>query len=324
MRVIIPVAGIGTRLRPHTYTVPKALLHVAGKPILAFILDSVVRYNPDEVVIVTGFMGEKIQEYVSRNYGFRMRYVEQTELLGLGHAVREALMESPEGPTLIILGDTIVDTDMDAFLRAGENVLGLMPVDDPSRFGIAEVEADRVINLVEKPAEPKSNLAIIGLYFVKDGKILKDHLDRLVFEDRKTRGEYQLTDALQSMIEAGVGFKAFSVDGWYDCGKKETMIATNRYLLEKMASSPDVEGSVVVPPVYVAPSAIVESSIIGPFVSVSDRAIVRQSIIRNSIVGYKAVVENALLADSLIGQRAKVSGDFEILNTAESSETKQL
>lgn len=320
MRVIIPAAGVGTRLRPHTHTIPKALLHVAGKPILAYILDSISKYSPEETVIVTGFLGDKIQEYVSQHFPFKTRYVEQKKLLGLGHAVWKALEEGSDGPTLIILGDTIVETDMDGFLNAGNNVLGLMTVTDPQRFGIAEVENGIVKNLVEKPAQPKSNLAIIGLYYVKDGISLKRHLDMLMVDEQKTRGEYQLTDALQSMINEGVQFKAYSVDGWYDCGKKETLIATNRYLLGKLNQTTKIEGSVIVPPVFVSPSAVVESSIVGPFVSVADGAVVKNSIIKNSIIGYKAEVENALLNDSLIGYNAKVTGDFRALNVGDSSE----
>lgn len=320
MKVIIPAAGVGTRLRPHTHTVPKALLHVAGKPILAYILDLVAQYSPQEIIIVTGFLGDRIREYVSRHYQFNTRYVEQEELLGLGHAVWKALGQSSAGPTLIILGDTIVETDMKKFLDAGENVLGLMPVADPSRFGIAEVKDGIVTDLVEKPAQSRSNLAIIGLYYVNDGSLLKEHLDRLVADDRKTGGEYQLTDALQSMIEAGVKFRAHSVEGWYDCGKKETIIATNRHLLEKLGKPREIEGSVIIPPSYIAPTAKVEASIIGPYVSISDKAVVRTSIIQNSIIGYKSEVENSLLKDSLVGHKALVSGDFRALNVGDSSE----
>ncbi len=320
MKVIIPAAGVGTRLRPHTHTIPKALLHVAGKPILAYILDSVARLSPEEVIIVTGFLGDKIQKYVSKHYDLNARYVKQEKLLGLGHAVYTALNGFDGGPTLIMLGDTIVETDIKAFISKGENVLGLTPVDDPQRFGIAEVENGHVVELVEKPAKPKSNLAIIGLYYVNDGAVLKEHLDRLITSDRKTKEEYQLTDALQSMIDAGVKFNAFSVDGWFDCGKKETLIATNRHLLEKLQLPVPIEGSVIIPPAFIAPTAVIESSVIGPYVSVSDKAVIKKSIIQNSIIDYGARVENALLHDSLIGHKAIVSCDFRALNVGDSSE----
>ena len=320
MKVIIPAAGIGSRLRPHTHTIPKALLHVAGKPILAHILDTVVKLAPDEICIVTGFLGEKVQEFVGEHYYSRMRFVEQAELLGLGYAVYLALEGSDDGPVLIVLGDTIVETDMQAFVSRGDNVLGLMPVDDPERFGIADVENGIVRNLAEKPKEPRSNLAIIGLYYISQTALLRSHLKKLVAAGVNCDGEIQLTDALQAMIAAGAVFKAHAVEGWYDCGKRETLITTNRHLLQKHATPQIREGSVIIPPSYISPTATVESSILGPFVSISDRAVIKNAIIKNSIIGYEAEVRNALLTDSLVGHRAVVFGDFRELNVGDSSE----
>jgi glucose-1-phosphate thymidylyltransferase len=320
MNVIIPAAGIGSRLRPQTHTIPKALLHVAGKPILAHILDIVGKLAADEICIVTGFLGEKVQEYVGEHYGGRTRFVDQKQLLGLGYAVHLALQELDDKPVLIILGDTIVDTDMEAFISKGENVLGLRPVDDPERFGIADVENGMVTRLVEKPKNPESNLAVIGLYYISQTGQLKSQLENLVKSGINTKGEIQLTDALQHMIEDGSAFSAFSVDGWYDCGKREALIATNRYLLEKNAPAQNREGSVIIPPSYVAQTAVIESSIIGPYVSISDRVVIRSSIIKNSIIGYEAEVRNSLLTDSLVGHRAVVFGDFRELNVGDSSE----
>jgi glucose-1-phosphate thymidylyltransferase len=322
MNVIIPAAGIGSRLRPHTHTIPKALLHVVGKPILGHILDSVGKIPADEVSIVTGFLGEKVQEYVGEHYQGRTRFIGQEELLGLGYAVHLALQGLDDRPVLIILGDTIVETDMQAFVSQGDNVLGLMPVDDPERFGIADVDDGLVKRLVEKPNKPESNLALIGLYYISQTAQLKSRLRQLIESGSNTNGEIQLTDALQSMIEEGAVFSAYSVDGWYDCGKRETLIATNRYLLEKHAQPQVREGSVIFPPSYISPTAKVESSVIGPYVSISDKAVVKSSIIRNSIIGYEAEVCNALLTDSLVGHRAVVVGDFRQLNVGDSSEIK--
>ena len=320
MNVIIPAAGIGSRLRPHTHTIPKALLHVAGKPILAHILDTVGKMTPDEVSIVTGFLGDKVREFVGEHYHSRMRFVAQEELLGLGFAVHLALEDLDDRPVLIILGDTIVETDMQKFIAQGENVLGLMPVDDPERFGIADVNEGIVTKLVEKPAKPESNLAIIGLYYISQTAQLKKELKKLIDSGLDSNGEIQLTDALQSMIQNGSTFSVFSVDGWYDCGKRETLIATNRHLLEKNTPTQSREGSVIIAPSYISPSAVVESSIIGPYVSISDRAVIKNSIIKNSIIGYEAEVRNALLTDSLVGHRAVVFGDFRELNVGDSSE----
>ena len=320
MNVIIPAAGIGSRLRPQTHTIPKALLHVAGKPILAHILDTVSRLDPDEISIVTGFLGDMVREYVGRHYHSRMRFVEQEELLGLGYAVHLALKEMDDRPILIILGDTIVETDMAAFISKSENVLGLRPVDDPERFGIADIAEGKVVRLVEKPEKPDSNMALIGLYYIKDTAQLKKNLAHLVETGVSNNGEIQLTDALQKMIEDGAVFEASLVDGWYDCGKRETLIATNRHLLEKNTSMQSREGSVIIPPSFIAPSAVIESSIIGPYVSISDRAVIKNAIIKNSIIGYEAEVRNALLTDSLVGHRAIVVGDFRELNVGDSSE----
>ncbi len=320
MNVIIPAAGIGSRLRPQTHTIPKALLHVAGKPILAHILDTVSKLDPDEISIVTGFLGDKVRDYVGQHYQSRMRFVDQEELLGLGYAVHLALKGMDDRPVLIILGDTIVETDMKAFISKSENVLGLRPVDDPERFGIAEIADGTVTKLVEKPEKPESNMALIGLYYISETAQLKKHLAHLVESGADNKGEFQLTDALQSMIEDGTSFAAYSVDGWYDCGKRETLIATNRHLLEKNTSAQSREGSVIIPPSFIAPSAVIESSIIGPYVSISDKAVIKNSIIKNSIIGYEAEVRNALLTDSLVGHRAIVFGDFREINVGDSSE----
>jgi glucose-1-phosphate thymidylyltransferase len=195
-----------------------------------------------------------------------------------------------------------------------------MTVDDPERFGIADVEEGKVRRMVEKPQKPQSNLAIIGLYYITQTAGLKKHLQQLVDSGLRSNGEIELTDALQSMLENGCDFRAYSVDGWYDCGKRETLIATNRHLLEKSSVVRKIEGSVIIPPSFIAPTAIVESSIIGPYVSISDRAVIKNSIIKNSIIGYEAEVRNVLLTDSLIGHRAAVCEGFRELNVGDSSE----
>ncbi|MDD4051518.1 MAG: sugar phosphate nucleotidyltransferase [candidate division Zixibacteria bacterium] len=322
MRVIIPAAGVGSRLRPHTHTLPKALVHVAGKPILGHILDRVACLEPQETIIITGFMGDKVQEYAPGHFPYPIRFVEQQDLLGLGYAVHMALETAGNEPVLVILGDTIVDADLKSIVAQKDNQLAVMPVNDPQRFGIAEVQNGRIVSVVEKPTHPKSDLAIIGLYYIVDTLLLKKHLDRLVERDIRTKGEIELTDALQGMIDGGAVFRAASVDGWYDCGQRETLITTNKYLLGTMTPQEPIAGCVIIPPVYVAPTAIVEESVIGPYVSISDKAVVRHSIIKNSIVGYEAEVENALLTDSVVGHRAMVYGDLRALNMGDSSEIR--
>jgi glucose-1-phosphate thymidylyltransferase len=320
MRVIVPVAGAGTRLQPHTFSLPKVLLHVAGKPVLGHVLDPVTRLDPDEVIFVIGFKGDLVKEYVQKAYPFKTSYVYQKELLGLGYALHLALETVGDGPLLVILGDTIVDCDLQQFTTAGDYVLGLRQVDDPHRFGIAEIADGYIVGLEEKPQHPKTNLALIGLYYFRQSDLLKKELERIVQSDKRTSGEIQLTDALQGMIERGTRFVPFEVQGWYDCGKKETLLATNYHLLKKMPPPAAVNGSAFIPPVYVAPSAKVVNSVLGPGVSVSEGAVVENAVIRNSIIGSAAQVKNVILEDSLVGQKAMVSGGKRVVNIGDYSE----
>lgn len=320
MKVIVPVAGYGSRLRPHTYSANKSLLHVAGRPILSHVLEPVIALKPDEVIFVIGFRGEEVQEYVEQTCSFKSIFVRQDRLLGLGYAVSLALDAMTDGPTLVLLGDTIVELDLGKFVAAGKNVLGLRSVEDPHRFGIAEISQGRVVGLEEKPAHPKGNLAIVGLYYFQNSRPLRQALNQLMVSGLTTKGEVQLTDALQRLIVEGELFTPFQIDSWFDCGKKETVLATNQHLLDKLPPQTSVDGSRIIPPVYVAPDAIVANSTLGPYASISSGATIRNSIIRNSIVAPEARIENATLEDSLIGPRAIVSGCTGQLNVGDSSE----
>jgi glucose-1-phosphate thymidylyltransferase len=326
IRAIIPAAGVGSRLRPHTHTTPKALIHVAGRPILAHILDDLERLGVTHVVLVVGHMSDAIRDYVDRNYAHLARsYVDQPERLGLGHAVRMTKDLVAGHPVFIVLGDTIFRADFSAVLEAGESAIGVHEVEDPRRFGIVETKDGLASRLVEKPDQPTSNLAIVGVYYLADSTLLFRALDTLVERDLRTKGEYQLTDALQLMIEQGHRIRPFRVDGWYDCGKTETLLETNRDLLDKPSRplpSSQREGSVIVPPVSIDPTALIEHSIVGPHVSIAARAVVRESVIRDSIVNEEAVVEQILLEGSVIGENALVRGNFRHLNVGDSSEVR--
>jgi glucose-1-phosphate thymidylyltransferase len=319
MRVIIPAAGIGKRLRPHTYSKPKPLLPVAGKTVLAHILDPVVTLEPDEVIMVVGYRGDAIRSYVESNYSFSTRFVQQDALLGLGYAVKLALEKIDGGPVLIILGDTVVDCNLQQFIEAGEAVLGLCPVDDPTRFGIAEVADGYVVGLEEKPRQPKSDLALIGLYYLADSAGLKKALDELVRTGKTTSGEVQLTDALALMIAGGTRFAASEVSGWFDCGKKETMLETNRRLLAG-AESPieEIPGSTLLPPVHIAEDARIVNSVIGPNVSVSPGTVIERSILRDCIVGSRSKIVDMVLKDSLVGDDVTLEGNARVLNVGDS------
>jgi glucose-1-phosphate thymidylyltransferase len=319
MKVILPVAGVGKRLRPHTYSLPKVLLPVAGRPVLAYVLDPVVPLNAEEVVFVVGYKGEEVKRYVESHYSFKAKFVHQTELLGLGFALKLALDEIEDSPVLIVLGDTIVDCDLGQLVRSGDYVLGLQQVDDPARFGIAEVRNGFVVGLEEKPVNPKSNLALIGLYYFKESSVLRKALEDLVRSGRTTRGEIQLTDALDIMIQQGVKFGTYEVDGWYDCGKKETMLETNRILLDRGGTARSIEGSVLIPPVYVDDAAEIRSSVLGPHVSVSGGSVIENSIIRNSVIGSNTNIANVILSDSLVGNAVTLNGRRREVNIGDSS-----
>lgn len=320
LKIIVPVAGEGTRMRPHTYTVPKPLLPVAGKPVLSHVIDPLTFLEPEEMIFVIGHLGDQIEEFVKKQYKFPVSFVRQQELLGLGFAIYLALKVVKPGPLLVVLGDTIAKTDYKEFVKSDRNVIGLKAVKDPRRFGVAVIDNGRIIALEEKPQNPKSDLALIGLYYFPDSEVLKLHLGKLVEMGKKTSGEIQLTDALEFMLGAGELFKPFIIDGWYDCGKRETILETNRLLLEELNAFNDYPGSIIVPPVHISPSARIEQSIIGPYVTVADGAQVHKSIIRDSIIGRKSVIEHSLLEQSLVGEKAVVRGSFDRLNIGSSTE----
>ncbi len=321
MRAVIPVAGIGSRLRPHTYTLPKVLINVAGKPIIGHILDSLVRAGFSDVTVIVGYMGEMIQEYVSRHYKkMDVTYVEQEERLGLGHAIYSARHTFGVEPILILLGDTIFELNFRALTRSKYTTLGVRRVEDPGRFGVVETKKGFALKLVEKPRRPKGNLALIGLYYIVNTPLLLECLEYKIRKNLRTRGEYQLTDGLQLMIDRGERMKVFEIDGWHDCGKPETLLETNRHLLKRTATKRGVDGVVVLHPVFISRKAQVTSSVIGPYSTIAEGAIVEDSIIRNSIVSEGAHIQKSLLDGSIIGNNASVFGNFKRVNVGDSSE----
>ncbi len=317
---VVPAAGVGLRLRPHTHTIPKALINVAGKPILAHIVDSLLAEGVERIVVVVGYMGERIRDYLAQRYRKGVEVVEQTERLGLGHAVYVARQAVGADPLLVVLGDTIVEPEWKHYLGGSEAVIGVREVEDPRRFGVVEVRGERVLRLVEKPEEPPSKLAIVGVYYFPDPRPLFESLERLVAENKRTKGEFQLTDALQALLEKGYPMRISHVEGWYDCGKPETLLATNEHLLKSVPQPAPIPGVTLIPPVFIAPTARIERSILGPYVSVADSAVIRRSIVRDSIINEGSIVEDMLLERSVVGENAVVRGAFQRLNVGDSSE----
>jgi glucose-1-phosphate thymidylyltransferase len=324
MKIVIPVAGMGTRLQPHTFSTPKSLMHVAGKPILGHILDGLKDINIEEAIFVTGPMGDKIRNYVTSHYSFKTRFVDQKEPLGLGHAINYAAPYFGKSPILIILGDTILDCNMKQFVRSKTSVLGVKHLDANARhFGIVFTAKNGAVKkLVEKP-DVEAGLALVGLYFVKDGALLSKTLATMVAGGVKSAREYQLTDALQQMIDRGHTFSTARIDGWFDCGGLKALLATNRYLLPKNfnAHTPRrvLKDNIVIPPVSIHDSCVISQSILGPHVTIAEGARITKCQITDSIIESNATVSECILDNSIIGANAVLKGKKINLNIGDSS-----
>jgi|WetSurMetagenome_2_1015567.scaffolds.fasta_scaffold00072_39 glucose-1-phosphate thymidylyltransferase len=324
MKIVIPVAGMGTRLQPHTYTTPKSLMHVAGKPILGHILDSFKDIEIEEIIFVTGHMGDKIRAYVKSNYSFNTRFVDQKEPLGLGHAISCAAPWFGKSPVLIILGDTILDFDLKKFISSKTSVLGVKRINANARqFGIVFTGKNgRVTKLVEKP-DVESGLAAVGLYLIRDAALLAKTLSLMIGVGKKNASEYQLTDALQRMIDKGHVFTTSSIDGWFDCGGMKALLATNRFMLPRNSNThtPDrlLKGNIVIQPVNIHESCEIFQSILGPNVTIAEGAKITKCQIADSIVENNASVSDCVLENSIIGPNAVLKGKKITLNLGDSS-----
>ena len=345
MKAIIPVAGIGSRLRPHTHTQPKSLIPVAGKPILAHIIDELNAIGIKEYIFVIGYLGDKIEQYITKHYPkLKSQFVLQTVGKGVGHAIwicSDKINRNEE--LLIVLGDTIFDVDLKKVVKEKGTLLGIKKVADPRAFGVAEIDSKgNIKRLVEKPSIPKSNLALVGLYKIAETGAL---LDALSHNNIRTKNEFHLTDALQRMLSLGVKMKPFNVANWYDCGKKEVLIETNSILLKRLPQKTKYhfENTIIVPPVQIDEGCKISNSIIGPNVSIGANAIINFSIIKESLIGPGAQIseveiasadfENAenitplalrdftaVLHQSLIGNDASYKGNIHNLNLGDSAE----
>lgn len=323
MKAIIPVAGLGSRLRPHTYSQPKVLLNVAGKPIIGHIMDKLIASGIDEAIIIVGYLGEMIEEFLKKNYSIKLTFVTQSEQLGLAHAIHMCQpYVSEDEPLFIILGDTIFDVDLLPVLGGDTSTLGVKEVADPRRFGVAVTDGDTITKLVEKPDQPVSNLAIVGLYFLRSASTLFRSISYIIEGNIRTKGEFQLTDALQHMIDCGEHFTTFAVQGWYDCGKPETLLSTNEVLLQKTHTNKAFSGCIINPPVFIAESASVSNAIIGPNTTIAENAVIKDAIVRNSIIGAKSNVSNVMLDHSIVGNNAAVSGMGNVMNIGDFSEIR--
>lgn len=291
---------------------------------MGHILDAIQKHGITKATIVTGYMRNMVEEFVRSRYDMDVSFVVQEKRDGLGHAIWTASETFDDDPLMIILGDTVFDVDLKLAYQNGKSSLGVKEVEDPKRFGVVVKNSDgNISKLVEKPETPISNLALVGIYYITNPDLLKESLNYLIENNIRTRGEYQLTDALQLMIEKGEKFETFPVEGWYDCGKRETMLSTNRFLLDQKHLENKSEESIIIPPCYIDPKATIKRSVIGPYATVAEGAVVKDSIVRDSIISNDAIVTASLLDKSIIGNNASVNGKFYCLNVGNSSEINQ-
>ncbi len=327
MKVVIPLAGYGTRLRPHTYTKPKPLINVAGKPVLGHLLDKLSELDISQYIFVVGYLGDQIAQYINAHYDIPACYVEQHEMLGQSHAIYLAKDHlNTDEPVFIVFGDHIFETDF-ALIKnpKSDAVIYVKEVEDPRRYGVVMMnEQGHIIKFVEKPENPPSRLAVIGLYYINSGKKLVEALEwQINVANRITKNEYYIADALQYLVDNGMIFLPETVSNWLDCGNPDAVLAANQYLLSDggmdNSDALDIKDAIIVPPVRIHPTAVISQSVIGPNVTISANCQVTGSIIRDSIVGENAVIADVLLTHSLIGQNASVNGHYNTVNVGDSS-----
>lgn len=329
MKAIIPVAGAGTKLRPLTYTQPKALIPIAGKTILSVIIDQLQEAGVSEFIFVIGYLGEKIERYLLKNYpDLKYTLVNQTDRKGTGHAIWLTRNAVENDEVMIVLGDTICDYDVKKVISSKVSQIGVRKVDDPRGFGVAELsDTDKVLKMVEKPLIPKSNMAMVGVYYIKESQAMFNALNVNLTDRADDEGEYHLTNALQYMLEKGVEMQAFRVNTWFDCGKKESLLYTNAILLKEQSeknkettTSYQYDTSVIIPPVSIAEGCTISHSIIGPNVTIGEHTNIKASIIKDTIIGSYAELDEVVLHSSIIGSDAYVRGLSQSLNIGDNTE----
>ena len=326
LKVIIPVAGIGRRLRPHTHTQPKALVPVAGKPILSHIVDNLINAGIKDFIFILGYLGDKIENYINTTYpDIHATFIVQEPREGTGQAVWLAKnFINDDDDILIALGDTVFDVDLREIIQQKHSSLGVKKVDDPRNFGVVEAGEDGFIkSVVEKPSIPKSNMALVGLYRIKEAKQLIEVLDENIRNNLRTLDEFHLTDGINRLINDGVKMKTFSVENWYDCGSRDRLLQTNAILLKKNSGKGNkytFENTIIIPPVSIAPNCKISNSIIGPDVSIGEKTIINYSILKDAIIGSYAEITNAVLHHSVIGSDASLHGLSQSLNLGDSTE----
>lgn len=331
MKIIIPMAGLGTRLRPHTWSKPKPLVQVAGKTVLAHLLDS-FKTLPDpksiELVFIIGYLGDQVREYMAEYFpGVKAHYVVQPEMKGQSQALYLA-KEFLHGPIMVVFADTLAETD---FSMVGKDDLDgyawIKTVPDPRRFGVAEINSDGYITrLVEKPTEMDNNRVVIGLYYYRQGEKLLKAIETQLATGKTLKGEYFLTDATTIMLEHGARMKTIDVKAWLDAGTSEALLETNGHLLDRLqtgqpmpAYGTDVK---IIPPVSIHPTAKLIRCQVGPHVSIARNCMIEDSVLEETIIDENSEIRNAQLNQSLIGRKVIVDGVRGSVDLGDNSQVK--
>jgi glucose-1-phosphate thymidylyltransferase len=321
--ILLPAAGFGTRLRPQTWSKPKPLVSVAGKAMLGHVMDRLLPCNPSQVTIVTGFLGDQLETWARETLPIPSSFVEQPEMLGQCDAIIRARPLIPDDhDALILFPDAIFEADFSAVLDLGADAaMFTKTVPDPSALGIAVVDGDRITRLIEKPKEPISNLAVIGIYYVKRMGDLYEAIEEQIRRDIRLKGEFFIADAFQIMIDSGKKVVSLPVTEWRDCGNPTALLDTNRYLLDLAGGSDERRGSAtIIAPSAVAADTTLENCVVGPYASIGAGVTIRDSWVRDSVIEDGATVTGALVSDSIIGRRARVTGTVSRLNVGDVSE----
>ena len=317
LKIVIPMAGLGSRLRPHTWSRPKALLNLAGKTVLDYVLD-LFKTLPEpenvELILIVGYLGDQIKQYMDIHYPqVHTHYVWQNEMRGQSHAIYLG-KEYLHGPMIMAFADTLIETSF-AFLKheTCDGVAWVKPVPDPRRFGVAVVnDQNRVTQLIEKPSSMENNLAVVGFYYFNDSEALISAIGEQIERGITLKNEFFLADAINILLERGITMRTEVVNTWLDAGTHEAMLETNAYLLDhgrdnshELKPSPGIS---IIPPVYIHPEANIEGSVIGPYATISAGCNIQNSIVRNSILEDNAFVKDANIAESMLGREAQVIG----------------
>ncbi len=325
MKVVLPVAGKGTRLRPHTHTKAKSLVNVAGKTVLEHIIERLQAVEVEEYIFITDENGGQISDFMQRKFPeLKCHYLIQQERLGPAHAVALAAPVVKEGDDLLVVfNDTIFVTDLGQIPQLCAEADGLIyskEVEDYQRFGVNVVRDDYIVDMVEKPDTPISRLAQVGLYYLKDGAGFLNYIQQTIDAGETVKGEYYLPSVFMRMIADGKKLKAPEIDDWLDCGKPETLLETNRYLLKgRHHVHGEAIDSVLIEPVHIERGALVKNSIIGPNVSIAAGSVVENSVIRDSVLNSENRVSNLILEHSLLGDSVTLTGSPRKMNIGDHS-----